>query len=112
MSSYEYRKERFRKMKDAWQFEKMHDLLIHKMPPENLLNELRFSIMLYISKAFYFDFTTEEDEFVRSLAVEELKRLNIDIEEFLRKNASEEDESKEEVKKQLLQEDKKNVKDK
>ena len=67
MSSYEYRKERFRKMKDAWQFEKMHDLLIHKMPPENLLNELRFSIMLYISKAFYFDFTTEEDEFVRRL---------------------------------------------
>ena len=67
MSSYEYRKERFRKMKYAWQFEKMHDLLIHKMPPENLLNELRFSIMLYISKAFYFDFTTEEDEFVRRL---------------------------------------------
>ena len=66
----------------------------------------------YITKLMTTVLDFKEDEFVRSLAVEELKRLNIDIEEFLRKNASEEDESKEEVKKQLLQEDKENVKDK
>ena len=66
----------------------------------------------YITKLMTTVLDFKEDEFVRSLAVEELKRLNIDIEEFLRKTASEEDESKEEVEKQLLQEDKENVKDK
>ncbi len=66
----------------------------------------------YITKLMTTVLDFKEDEFVRSLAVEELKRLNIDIEEFLRKTASGEDESKEEIEKQLLQEDKENVKDK
>ena len=60
----------------------------------------------YITKLMTTVLDFKEDEFVRSLAVEELKRLNIDIEEFLRKTASGEEESKEEIEKQLLQEDK------
>ena len=43
----------------------------------------------------------KEDEFVRGLAIEELRRLNTDIEEFLRKQYQQTEENK-----QLLQEDK------
>ena len=45
------------------------------------------------------------DEFVKDLAWNELRRLNSDVEEFLRKNQREDDEVDiEKVKKQLLQE--------
>lgn len=67
MSSYEYRKKRFSKMVDAWDFDTMHPLLIYKQPEQKLLDDLRFSIMLYISKAFYFEFTNDESEFINRL---------------------------------------------
>ena len=66
----------------------------------------------YITKLMTTIIDKEQEDFVRNLAINELKRLNVNLEEFLRKNASEDDESKEEVEKQLLQEDKKNVKNK
>ena len=47
----------------------------------------------------------KEDMFVRDLAVEELKRLNVDIEEFIRKQYQE-DEEETKTEKTLLQEDK------
>ena len=67
ISSYEYRKERFRQMEEAWGFDQLHPLMILKQPPEALLNDLKFSIMLYISKAFYFDFTFDEQQFIERL---------------------------------------------
>jgi hypothetical protein len=36
-------------------------------PPSNLLEDLKFSIMLYISKAFYFEFTSDEKTFIERL---------------------------------------------
>ena len=54
----------------------------------------------------------KEDEFVRNLAIDELRRLNVNIEEFIRSNTISSKEEKQEVEKQLLQEDNKNVKDK
>ena len=54
----------------------------------------------------------KEDEFVRNLAIDELKRLNVNIDEFIRNNSISSQEEKQEVEKQLLQEDKENVKDK
>ena len=54
----------------------------------------------------------KEDEFVRNLAIDELKRLNVNIEEFVRTNNILNQEEKEKIEKQLLQEDKKNVKNK
>ena len=54
----------------------------------------------------------KEDEFVRNLAIDELRRLNVNIEEFIRSNTISSKEEKQEVEKQLLQEDKENVKDK
>jgi len=66
----------------------------------------------YITKLMTTVIDTKEDDFVRSLAVEELKRLNVDIEEFLRSNAvtKEEEEDSKVSEKQLLQEEEKDDK--
>ena len=66
----------------------------------------------YISKLMTTVLDFKEEDFVRQLASDELQRLKIDIEEFIRKNSLEDDEEKQNAEKQLLQEDKKNVKDK
>ena len=67
----------------------------------------------YIQKLMTTILDTEQEEFVTNLAFSELKRLNVDIEEFLRNNQEDDsDKVKETIEKQLLQEDKKNVKDK
>ena len=66
----------------------------------------------YITKLMTTVKDFKEDEFVRNLAIDELKRLNVNIEEFVRSNSISSKEDKQEVEKQLLQEDKENVKDK
>ena len=66
----------------------------------------------YISKLMTTVLDFKEEDFVRQLAQDELQRLKVDIEEFMRKHCLEDDEEKQKVEKQLLQEDKKNVKDK
>ena len=48
----------------------------------------------------------EEKEFVRELAFDELRRLNVNIDEFLRKNSKDDSDEQEQIEKQLLQEDK------
>ena len=48
----------------------------------------------------------EQDEFVVDLAWNELKRINGDVEEFLRKNQKDDEEESKETVKQLLQEEK------
>ena len=52
-----------------------------------------------------------QEQFVKDLAWSELKRLNADVEEFLRKHSKDDTEESEKTVKQLLQEDK-DVKDK
>ena len=67
----------------------------------------------YITKLMTTVIDKNQEEFVVELAFNELKRLNVNIEEFLRTNASPDDEEVEKtVEKILLQEDKENVKDK
>ena len=51
----------------------------------------------------------EQEEFVKDLAWNELKRLNADIEEFLRKNGHDDSKEREKTEKQLLQEGKDNA---
>ena len=66
----------------------------------------------YISSLMTTVIDSEQEQFVKDLAWDELKRLNADVEEFLRKHTKDNDSKDEEKpKKQLLQEDK-NVKDK
>ena len=52
----------------------------------------------------------DQEDFVKNLAFSELKRLNVDIEEFLRKNSKNDSENVEKTEKILLQEEKENVK--
>ena len=60
----------------------------------------------YITKLMTTILDGEQEDFVKKLAFSELKRLNIDIEEFLRKNSKDDSEEIIKTKKVLLQEDK------
>ena len=62
----------------------------------------------YINRLMTTVLDNEQEQFVKDLAWTELKRLNTDVESFLRKNAEEVVETKKQEK-QLLQEDKENV---
>ena len=66
----------------------------------------------YISKLMTTVLDNEQEQFVRDLALSELTRLNVDIEEFVRKHLRDDSDKINKTKKQLLQEDKKNVKNK
>ena len=66
----------------------------------------------YISTLMTVILDQEQDEFVRNLAFDELKRLNVNIEEFLNNNGKDDEKASEITVKQLLQEEKENVKDK
>ena len=65
----------------------------------------------YIEKLMTTVLDKEQEQFVQDLAWNELKRLNADVEEFLRKHSKDDTEESEKTVKQLLQEDK-NVKNK
>ena len=66
-NSYNYRVERFQKIKNNWQLDSLHELLVYYSPREEDLYNLRFALMLYISKALFFEFTSDEDEFISRL---------------------------------------------
>ena len=66
----------------------------------------------YVNRLMTTVLDKEQEEFVQDLAWNELKRINADVEEFLRKHTKDDSEDKEKPEKQLLQEDKKNVKNK
>ena len=65
----------------------------------------------YIQKLMTTVLDNKEDEFVKDLALTELNRLKVNIDEFLVKHYQVDDVAEEKIEKQLLQEDK-NVKDK
>tara|TARA_B100000287_G_C20528574_1_gene739859 strand:+ start:445 stop:663 length:219 start_codon:yes stop_codon:yes gene_type:complete len=64
----------------------------------------------YISSLMATVLDKEADEFVKDLAWGELKRLNVNIEEFLHKHQKDDVEESKETIKTLLQEDKKDGK--
>ena len=65
----------------------------------------------YITKLMTTVLDSEQEQFVKDLALSELQRLNVDVNDFIRKHTKEISDEMEERKKQLLQEDK-NVKNK
>ena len=69
----------------------------------------------YITKLMTTVLDSEQEQFVKDLALSELERLNVDVNEFVNKHKKDmfekEQEKQEKQEKQLLQEDK-NVKDK
>ena len=66
----------------------------------------------YIQKLMTTVLDNKEDDFVQDLALTELTRLKVNIDEFLVKHYQEDDVAEEKPEKQLLQEDKENVNDK
>ena len=66
----------------------------------------------YITKLMTTVLDKEQEEFVRELALGELARLNVDVNDFIRKHTKDDFDKAKETEKQLLQEDTKNVKDK
>ena len=66
----------------------------------------------YITKLMTTVLDSEQEQFVRELALSELTRLNVDVNEFIRKHTKDDFDKAKETEKKLLQEDKKNVKDK
>ena len=66
----------------------------------------------YIQKLMTTVLDNKEDDFVKELAMSELTRLKVNIDEFLVKHYQVDDVAEEKPEKQLLQEDKKNVNDK
>jgi len=65
----------------------------------------------YITKLMTTVLDSEQEQFVRDLALSELKRLNVDVSEFINKHTKDDIDKIKETEKKLLQEDK-NVKDK
>ena len=66
----------------------------------------------YITKLMTTILDSEQEEFVKELALIELRRLNVDVNDFIRKHTKDDFDKAKETEKKLLQEDKKNVKDK
>jgi hypothetical protein len=60
----------------------------------------------YITKLMTTVLDSEQEQFVIDLALSELTRLNVDIEEFVRKHVKDDSDEAEKTEKQLLQEDK------
>ena len=65
----------------------------------------------YISKLMTTIIDSEQEQFVKDLALSELEKLNDNMKDFIRKHTKDTFDKKQEEK-QLLQEDKKNVKNK
>ena len=66
----------------------------------------------YITKLMTTILGSEQEEFVKELALSELRRLNVDVNDFIRKHTKDDFDKAKETEKKLLQEDKKNVKSK
>ena len=65
----------------------------------------------YITKLMTTVLDSEQEQFVKDLALSELTRLNVDVNDFIRKHTKDISDEIKQTEKQLLQEDK-NVKDK
>jgi len=59
----------------------------------------------YISKLMTTVLDSEQEEFVRDLALSELKRLNVDMSDFIIKHTKDDIDKIKETEKKLLQED-------
>ena len=66
----------------------------------------------YITKLMTTVLDSEQEQFVRDLALSELTRLNVAMNDFIRKHTNDHIDKIKETEKKLLQEDKKDVKDK
>ena len=64
---YKYRVNRFDNIVKSWKLKRMHDLMVNYKINADLLYELKQAVMLYISKAFYFNYFEDENKFLKNL---------------------------------------------
>ena len=60
----------------------------------------------YITKLMTTVLDSEQEQFVKDLALSELTRLNVDVNDFIRKHTKDDFDKAKETEKKLLQEDK------
>ena len=60
----------------------------------------------YITKLMTTILDSEQEQFVKDLALSELNRLNVDVNDFIRKHTKDDFDKLKETEKKLLQEDK------
>ena len=60
----------------------------------------------YITKLMTTVLDSEQEQFVKELALSELTRLNVDVNDFIRKHTKDDFDKAKETEKKLLQEDK------
>jgi len=60
----------------------------------------------YITKLMTTVLDSEQEQFVKDLALSELTRLNVDVNNFIRKNTKDDFDKAKQTEKKLLQEDK------
>jgi hypothetical protein len=77
MSSLEYRKQRMTDLAQAWQATKVNDLFIQRKVPDDIFNNLKRSIGVYIAKALHFEYTPNEAIFIRRLESRRHDRKNV-----------------------------------
>lgn len=77
MSSLTYRKQRMSDLSSAWGTTKLNDLFTEWKIPDDLYSDFKRSVGLYISKALRFDYTEDEQIFMKRLDEKRDFRLNI-----------------------------------
>ena len=75
--SLDYRKKRIKNLSQTWGGHLENDLFMAWQIPKNLFIKLQISIALYISKAMHFDFSTDENEFIKLIEKNKDDNLNV-----------------------------------
>ena len=77
MNSLNFRKQRFNNLVEYYGVQKFDELVGYWVIPNNLLNDLRRTIGVYIAKSLHFEYTENEDIFLERLESRREDRLNV-----------------------------------
>lgn len=75
--SLAYRKSRMDRIVSEWGAEKVNDLFVHWKIPNNLFDDLKLSISLYIARAMDFEYSANEEKFIELVNLHRSNRKNI-----------------------------------
>jgi hypothetical protein len=76
-SSLQYRKDRIDKLSKTWNMQKLNDLFLFWKIPEEILQNLRYSVGIYIAKSLHFDYTNNENKLLELINKNRHNRINV-----------------------------------